>query len=399
MKSFSIVCMAVCVCVNSLANAAGGYVWPNWRGPAHDGKTAESISNTAALEAGRVLWRGNVGDGYATVSVVDNRLYTMGNDGRRDTVYCLDALTGEEVWSFSYDCRKGSHEGPRGTPAVYEGIVYTYSREGHVHALNSETGRMLWMVDVTGINGRAPRWGFSGSPRILGDMLLLNSGKHGLALDRRSGEVRWASPAGVSGYATAVPYGENDNRLVIFGERAAYGVNAVNGEEVWSYEWITSYNVNAADPIVVGNQVFISSGYNKGAALLDVTGDNVRVIWEHNRMRNQFSSSILWDDDTLIGIDGNTGRGELVAMEFATGNERWRAGLRFGTVLGTGDQVLVLNERGNLFLGTPGADAFLVQARSEESVLGNRCWIMPVLVNGLLYCRNEKGDLVCLDLR
>ncbi len=380
----------------ALPSAAGD--WPCWRGPARDGATSETIANTGALTAGKVAWKADVGNGYSSVAVVEDRVYTLGNEKKQDAVVCLNADTGVVIWRHAYACGDGSYEGPRATPSVDGDLVYTCSREGHVFALDRKTGAVRWSANLSALNGKAPGWGFAGSPLILGQLVILNSGQHGLALDKGTGKPVWSSPSGTGGYATPVAYGRpTPNRLLVFGQNALIVVDATDGRNMWSHPWKTSYDVNAADPIVNGDTAFISSGYGRGCALIDLGGATPRVRWEQKKMSNHTSSSVL-AGTVIIGFDGNSGGGKLTAIDAATGAQRWQAGIDFGTVLRTGDNLLVLTEKGRLIFGTPEANAFKVIAESP-ALLDKTCWTMPVLANGRIYCRNTKGRLVCVDVR
>ena len=140
--------------------------WPCFRGPNADGVSLEKDWLTQWPENGPpVLWRTEVGTGYSAVVVVDNRLFTMGNRENRDTVYCLDASSGEELWKHTYDCPTDANEfegGPTSTPTVHDGKVYTLSRTGNLFCFDAATGNVKWAIDVPEMTSiRIPGWGFS----------------------------------------------------------------------------------------------------------------------------------------------------------------------------------------------------------------------------------------------
>ena len=379
---------------------AEGEDWPWWRGPEKNGISREKGWNPAALSEGaKTLWKVELGKGFSNVSIKGSRLYTMGNVGNRDIVHCLNIEDGKEVWRHEYDCKLGSHPGPRATPTVEGGCVYTLSREGHLFCLDAGTGEVKWETNILREHGAENlAWGLASSPVIEGDMLLLNGGRRGLALAKATGKKIWSGGPGKGNYASLVAYDrEGGKGVVSFGEEHVYGLDLASGKELWSYPWKTRYNVNAADVIIHGDKVFISSGYNHGAALLDIKAGQPSLVWENEAMRNQFSSSVLLDG-YLYGIDGNTGKGSLRCLEFATGKEAWTQNLGFGSLMVADGKLIVLNEKGKLFIAEAKPDGYK-EISSADTGLSPKCWTSPVLCRGRIFCRNSEGALVALDLR
>lgn len=395
-----IVRMIVGVSLVSTALATDKKDWPQFRGPNRDGIGREATWNPQALtNGGIVAWRAQVGNGYSSVVVAGNKAFTLGNKNNQDTLYALNLQDGRVIWQHSYPCNAGSYPGPRATPATDGTLVYTFSREGDVFCLDAVTGAIKWQQNVTReFKAKNLGWGFSASPVIKGDTLLLNACEHGLALNRLTGAKIWASPAGTGGYAAPLPYTLGGKEcLAIFGAKALHGVDLHTGEKLWSIPWETSYDVNAADPIYHNGKIFISSGYGKGATVVDITGTTPRQVWTSTLMRNQFSSCVLIDGH-LYGIDGNTGSGSLKCIDFATGTEKWTHNLGFGSLTAAGDRLIVLNDKGDLFVIKAAPTSF-EQLASAEKVLPKTCWTTPVLCRGLIFCRNDKGDMVALDVR
>jgi outer membrane protein assembly factor BamB len=323
----------------------------------------------------------------------------MGNVGDKDIVYCLNIGDGKEVWRYEYDCRLGSYPGPRATPAIEEGVLYAHSREGHVLCLDAETGAAKWQKNVVGEYGAGIlRWGLASSPVIEGDMLLLNAGKHCTALAKATGEKIWSGGPGKGNYSSVVVYEREAGKgIAVFGEAHIYGLDFASGKELWSHPWQTAYNINAADPIVHGNRVFISSGYDRGCALLEIEDGRPSVAWENKSMRNHFSSSVLLDGH-LYGIDGNTGSGSLRCLEFETGKVVWSQELGFGSLMIADGKIIVLNERGKLFIAEAAPEGYK-EISSADTGLSPRCWTSPVLCRGRIFCRNSEGALIAVDVR
>ncbi|MGA1867307.1 MAG: PQQ-binding-like beta-propeller repeat protein [bacterium] len=383
--------------------------WTRWRGPYGNGITQESEWDPHSLKEGpRVVWKIDIGQGYSSVSVKGPHLYTMGNKNKKDVIYCLNIKDGSEVWRYAYPCKPGNYPGPRSTPVIDGGLVYTLSREGHLFALDAASGKVKWEKNIISeLKAKNIKWGFASSASIDGDMLLINAGSHGIAFNKNTGDILWSSVgklwsinAGIGSYATPVFFSQKNKRCAaIFGERALYAVDVTKGTTLWEYEWITKYDVNAADPLISGSRIFISSGYGKGCALIDFLKGEPTTVWKNTNMRNHFSSCVLIDG-YLYGIDGNAGKGSLRCLDFNKGTVQWSENLGFGSHIAADGNLIVLNEAGELFIvkATPASFQKISQCTAIKHVNGV-CWTAPVLSNGMIYCRSSDGDLVCIDVR
>ena len=190
--------------------SARGADWFRWRGPNLDG-----ISNETGWAANwpkdgpPVVWKASVGTGFSSMTVAGGRLYTMGNEDSVETVYCLDAATGAEIWTHSYECPLDDRffeGGPTATPTADSGAVYTISRQGDLFCFDAQNGKVRWSKNIQRETGvRIPGWGFSASPLVHGDLLLLNAGDAGTALNKTTGKVVWTSGDGEAGYTTPLP--------------------------------------------------------------------------------------------------------------------------------------------------------------------------------------------------
>jgi outer membrane protein assembly factor BamB len=381
---------------------AEGEDWPRWRGPAGNGTSAETLANPAAVNSHpRIIWKASLGAGYASVAVQGPRLYALGNENGKDTVFCLDAGSGKTLWTFSYTCGQGSYPGPRATPAVDEGFVYTLSREGHLFCLDAETGKPRWARHlVKDFRVAAPTWDFACSPVISGGRLFLNAGESGIALDKTSGELLWGSASGPGGYATAVlaEIGGKPS-VVLFRRTSVAAVEPANGTELWSFPWRTDSDVNAADPLVIGNSVFVSSGYGRGCALYDVGGGVPRELWKSGAFAAHFSS-FVFKDGYIYGVDGDArmfGVGTLRCVEARTGKEAWSARTGFGSLIAVGGRLIVLNSAGVIITAEATPAAYREIARGP--LPRSQYWTPPAFSRGILYVRNLRGDLFAVDMK
>ena len=383
------------VVASHLSNAAD---WPQWRGPDQNGISKETgWSAKWPAEGPKQLWKAQVGVGYSSFAVSNGRVVTTGNEKDVETIFCFDANTGAVIWKLSFDSKldaKAYDGGTSATPTIEDGKVFTISKRGFVHCLDAAKGTILWSKNLADeLKAEMPTWGFAGSITIVGDTALLNVGTAGTALDKKTGKVIWTSGKEASGYSTPVIFDAKGDCSVMFMiKQHAVAVKSADGKELWRVPWVTQYDVNAADPILSGNKVFISAGYNHGGGVFDVSAQPAKEIWNNKNMRNQMASSVLWQGH-LYGVDDN----QLRCVAFDTGEVRWTDKVSGkGSVMIADGKLIVLTERGELLVANPSPDGFKPIARAQ--VIGGKCWTTPVLANGKIYCRNATGQVVCVDV-
>jgi outer membrane protein assembly factor BamB len=393
-------CLLIC---NGLGRRSQAVDWYRWRGPDLNGTSSETGWSTQwPAEGPKQLWKASVGIGFSSVAVSQGRVLTMGNAGGQDTVFCFNADSGEVLWKQSYSCglRPQYYEGgTSSTPTIDEGRAYTLGKEGQLYCFDLASGNVLWHKSLAEDPGvPMPRWGFAGSPLVLGNRLLLNAGSAGTALDKMTGKVLWSSGNGAAGYATPVPATVGTQQcILVFSSKALVGTTVQEGHELWRFPWVTHWDLNIADPIVDGNRVFLST-FDQGAALLSISEAGTTTLWRNKSLANHFNSSILYQG-LVYGIDGNTDKppAEFHCLDFTSGELKWKySGLGFGAFMIADGKLIVLSEKGELVIAPASGAGFKAVARAQ--VLGGKCWITPVLSNGHIYCRNAQGVLVCLDV-
>ena len=410
MKSHASVSSLFCVlgCVTLLVVLGGSASvraadWPNYRGADYDGISDETGWQSTWQGAPTIAWKASLGWGFASMSVSDGRVYATGNVDDNDIVYCFDAATGKELWRQSYPCPlyKKNHEGgPAATPTVEGGAVYVFSKAGDVLRLDAKTGAVAWHKNpAKELDLKQLTWYYSSSPVIVDDLVILNAGSAGVALHKADGRVVWHNGNGAGGYASAVPFAWDGKKCVaLFGSEDLFILDAATGKILGEFKWKTSYDINSADPIVTGDKIFISSGYNKGCALLKLDGGKLSEVYSNKNMRNQCNCSVLWKGH-VYGFDGQVGgRGNLTCIDLETGQVKWaQSGLGTGSLMLAGDKLVVLGEKGKLAIVEAAPDAYKELASAE--VLTGKCWTVPVLADGRIYARNAAGDMVCVDVR
>lgn len=375
--------------------------WPRWRGPAFDGISKESVPKTFP-EKLPVAWRAQVGIGFSTVSVAGDRVLTMGNTDAKDTVWCLNATSGEVIWKHSYDCELADRYyegGPTATPTIHEGKVYTLSKMGHAWCLDLETGKPLWSRDLVADHGfELPEWSFSSSAYIDGPRVLYNVGRGGLALSAESGETLWMPETETSGYATVVPYASDkaEPHHLLFSAKALISFDSNTGKQHWSYPWKSSRDVNAADPIVTPCGIVVSSSGGTRMLKPIASGGTPEVVWEQHDLKWYFNAGVVIDDH-IYSIHGTTHKPtELICTELKSGKTIWaEENFGNGAVTAAGDTVFLF-DKGSLIIFRASPDGY--KPLLEQKLAEGKCWTVPVLANGQVYCRTAEGDLIAVKL-
>jgi len=379
--------------------------WPQFRGPNRDGITALKGLSTSWPDAGpSVLWRAGSGEGFSGMSVADGRLVTMlGREGG-EYVVALDAKTGTEAWSHRVDDLFTNQfgNGPRSTPTIDGDTIYTVGARGVLVSLDAATGAARWSLNLQKEFGaRIPTWGISSSVLVDGDRLLLEvGGRPGyavVALDKKSGEVLWHNGDDQPGYASPIIIETGGVRQAVFltGTKLL-ALNPSNGVLLWERTWRTSYDVNASIPIFVApNKLFISTGYDTGAALftLNASGNQVTVeeSWRSRGLKNQFQASIV-RDGVIYGFDNTT----FKALDVATGKERWKKrGWGHGSLIYADGHFIVLSDQGKLGLIRVNSERYEEVASAE--LLEGKSWTAPTIAGDVLFIRNER-EIVALKI-
>jgi len=374
--------------------------WPQWRGPNRTGISAENIS---AWPAGgpKVLWHASVGTGFSSFAISKGRVYTMGNFGEKDTIWCLDARTGKEIWRHTYPAELGPQYyegGPGSTPTVSSNRVFTISKWGDVFCLDPATGKILWEHDLKKDGIKPNRWGFAGSPLILNNFVILNAGWAGTALERGTGRLVWSTGTNATGYASPTLLNLDGKNIILnFGAKNLIAVDPKTGRELWRFPWETGYDSNTPDPLIYRNQIFIST-YDRGCALLSATPKSAQAVYTKDVLHNHLSPGVLLGE-YLYAFNGEAKQNtDFRCIHVPTGELKWsRAEPAFGSLICAGGKLIILSEKGELLMADASPEGFKASARAQ--VLGGRCWTPPALANGLLYARNAKGDVVCLELK
>jgi outer membrane protein assembly factor BamB len=381
-----------------------GEDWPQWRGPQRNGISAETgWLDVWPKEGPLIAWKAKVGLGFSSFVVAQGRLFTMGHAAGQDTVWAFDAATGKVLWKHSYAAELGDKYfdgGTTGTPTVAGDHLFVLSRWGDTFCFEAATGKIVWSKNVQQeTSAPIPDWGFTGAPLVHENLLVLNVGESGLALDKTTGAIVWQSADKNAGYSTPLPVQRGGQWLALIGNGTSYvAVQLRDGKEAWRVRWVTQYGVNAADPILHGDRLFISTGYGKGSALFQLGAGEPQELWKTKRLRTQMNPAVLHQGH-LYGTDGDTTeKASLKCLEFDSGAEKWtQPGFGSGASMIADGKIIALSGVGELIVAPATASGFKPTARAQ--VLGGTCWTAPVLANGLVFCRNSRGDVAAVNVR
>jgi len=374
--------------------------WPQWRGPNRNGIASEKLSAAWPSAGPKILWRASVGTGFSSFAISRGCVYTMGNRDKRDTIWCLDARTGREIWKHTYDSPLGPQYyegGPGSTPTVDGDRVFTISKWGDVFCLDAARGTMIWQRDLRQDGIKTNRWGFAGSPLIWRQLVILNAGAAGTALDRSSGRIVWSNGVEATGYASPAVWSyRGQEAVLIFAAKHLVAVEPKTGRELWRHPWQTAWDTNNPDPLIWDGHIFISS-FSRGCALLSVKDGQPEVIYDKDVLHNHLSPGVLLGQYLYVFNGQARQQTDFRCIHLPTGELKWaRKDPPFGSLIAAGDKLIILSEKGELLLAEASSAELKPLARAQ--VLGGLCWSPPALANGLLYARNAKGDAVCLEL-
>lgn len=384
----------------------GATDWPQWLGPHRDGTSGVTgLQREWPAEGPVQVWRKPLGEGFSSIAVAGGALYTMFADGSGEYIVSLNANDGGERWRVrsgaQYIDGQGGN-GPRSTPVVDGDLVFALGASGQLYAVRTASGEIAWMHDLQKEFGSPlPAWGFSGSPLVEGDLLLLElGGKQGRSLaafDKNSGKVVWTGQEDESGYSSPIAATVNGLRqAVFFTAGGLIAVTPTDGVVQWRYPWHTSYNVNAATPLFIPpNRFFISSAYDVGASVLEVTrsdnGMQATTVWRNKTMQNKMATAVH-QGGFIYGLHNSI----LKCIDAATGTDQWKErGYGAGTLVWADGLLLVLSDKGRLALVS--ADPTGHHGLASAQILNGLCWTAPSLANGRLYIR-DMTEIVCLQL-
>ena len=417
--------LALAGLLSSSAAHAPAADWPGWRGPARDAISPDTGLLTQWPAGGPpLLYRAKgLGGGLSSLAIVNGRIFTMGDRHPNQYVVALNQQDGKMLWS----ARVGpawvdEYGGPRATPTVDGGLVYALGTEGDLVAVEAATGKERWRRSLPRDFGGSMMsvWKFSESPLVDGDRLIVTPGARGaglVALDKLTGKEIWrtALPANLgpqgndgAGYSAAViSQGAGVKQYVQLVGRGLVGVRASDGKFLWSYNKVANRAANISTPIVKGDLVFASTGYQTGAVLLRLakSGDGVSAqevyFLDSRTFQNHHGGMVLIGNHIYAGHGQS--RGFPIAIHLPTGKVAWGGDIRNA---GSGSAAVAYAD-GHLYFRYQDGVMVLIEATpagyKEKGTfqipdVDHPSWSHPVVLGGRLYLR-EQDTLNVYDVK
>ncbi len=412
-----------------VSTAAHAEDWPQWRGPNRDGVWTETgIVEKFADKKLPIQWRAKIGAGYSGPTVADGRVYVtdkLTEPKQVEQVHCFNEKTGEEVWSYAYDCEYSISypAGPRASVSIDSGRAYSLGAMGHLFCFDAASGKVLWKKDLKAEYAiEMPIWGIAASPLVVGDLIYLQIGGRGaciVALDKVSGDEKWKALNDKASYSAPIMVQQAGKPvLVCWTGGSIAGLNPANGEVYWKLAMKPSRMViNVASPIVHDNRIFVTSFYDGSLmAKMDDKQLTAEILWHEVGPDEQNTKSLqsiigtpYFDGKNVYGVDSY---GQFRCLDATTGRRVWESQeavprARWSTIhmVRNGERMFMFNERGELIIATLSPEGYHEISRTklidpttaQLNQRGGVCWSHPAYANKHVFARNDK-ELVCADL-
>ena len=369
-------------------------VWPGFRGPGRDGIVrGVTIETDWTKSPPTEIWRRPVGPGWGSFAVLGDVIYTQEQRGKDEVVSAYSLSTGKPVWRHHDPVRfweSNGGAGPRATPTVRDDRVYTLGATGLLNALDARTGAVIWSNNAAADTGaKLPEWGFSGSPLVVDDIVVVATGGVLAAYDARTGTRRWIGPQADEGYTSPqlATIGGVRQILLMSGTGLA-SVTPADGKPLWQHDWkgypIVQPSLTPDHGILIAANE--SSGTRRLAVAHGANGWTAEERWTSNRLKPWFNDFVVHKGHAY-GFDGTI----LACMDLGDGARKWKGG-RYGggqlVLLPDQDTLLVISEEGELALVSATPEGFKELARAPA--IHGKTWNHPVIAGNLLLVRNGE---------
>ena len=369
--------------------------WPGFRGPERNGiihgvRIKSDWNASPPVE----LWRKSIGPAWSSFAVQGDKVFTQEQRGEEELVSCYNATNGEPVWVHRDPVRfweSNAGAGPRGTPTIHNGRVYAFGATGLVNSLNAADGSLLWSRDAQKDTGaKLPGWGFSSSPLVTDDVVVVAASGRLIAYDIQTGEPRWKGPEGGTDYSSPQLMKLGGVQQVLFmNNPGAMGVVPASGKVLWKYSLPSGTRI-IQPAMTADGDVLVTDGDRKGMRRITVTNGNgqwnVKERWASIGLKPYFSDFVVHKGHAY-GFDG----ANLSCIDLNNGERKWKGG-KYGhgqmILLADQDLLLILSEKGELALVNATTDEF--KEIAKRPAIEGKTWNHPVLVRDTLLVRNGE---------
>lgn len=378
--------------------------WNQFRGPNRNGVApANELPDAIPTSGPELLWKKDIGQGFSEITGAEGHLYTMYSEQIDSTsgveyLAALDNVSGAEVWRTAIDSLFFDQfgNGPRSTPAIGPENIYCFSSYGKLSACTKTDGSLLWQVDFMDAYGSTlPRWGFSSSPVLLDNTLVIEAGgtesRGFMGFDKNSGALLWARGDGEAGYSSPVLANLDGTTQVIFANKTTLFSFDAAGDTLWTFPM--SMNAPMASPVIFeGNKIFVSTVRSRGFIVVEVENNKPTEVLKGGGMKNDFSSSV-YHAGYIYGFDVAA----LQCISATTGEKIWtKRGFGKGSLILVDDKLLVLSDKGVLIQVKATPEAYTEQGRFQA--VEGKAWTAPSFMDGRLYVRS-LDEIACYSYR
>jgi len=379
--------------------------FPQFQGPRRNGILEQTVLVTDwQRRSPRELWRQPIGEGWSGFAVVGPHAVTQEQRGEHELVSCYERTTGKLIWVHSDTARHDDPlggPGPRATPTIARGRVFSLGATGLLNALDLENGEVLWSVDIMADNAASPPpYGIAASPLVLGSLVIVPAGGPGgrslVAYEFETGTRVWSGGSHRAAYSSPLfaTLAGRDQVVLLNGSHLV-GHAASDGSLLWQYAW-PGGTENVSQPVILpGDRVFLSTGYGVGGKSLKVVETDgsmeVDLDWESRALKAKFSN-VVHRDGYLYGLDD----GIMACVDAQTGERVWKGGrYGHGQVILVDDVLLIQAESGDVALVQATPDGHRELARLDA--LEGKTWNSPALAGHHLMVRNDR-EAACYEL-
>ncbi len=403
--SILVLCMLMFQPLSLLSVNPGSSDWNQYRGGNRNG-TVEMPDHFSKwpVDGPVLLWKKEIGSGFSELVVAGDKIYTMVGE-KIDSIngweylVCLDLPTGEEIWKTKIDDIfidvDDWGDGPRSTPAVDDENIYCFSASGKLASVSRADGKKRWIIDfVERYGSTRPRWGYSTSPLLVDDMVLMEVGGEGsrgfAAFSKHDGALIWSSSTVASAYNSPIAANIEGSQHIIFASASKLYSFSPAGDSLWTFD-MPIRSPMAAPLFIPPNKIFASAANDAGSFILEVVNNTPDQVMTSNQMRNDWSSS-CYKDGFIYGFNVAT----LQCINAETGERQWlKRGFGKGSLIMVGDRLFVLSDQGSLTMVEATPDRYIEIGTFDA--LEGRSWTAPSYSDGKLFVRNHT-HMACFEL-
>lgn len=410
----TVLTMAGLTTVSAVAQTPHAGNWPQWQGPNRDAISPEKgLLKSWPAGGPKLVWRATgLGGGNSTPSVAGGRIYGMSYSGQDETIWAVSEQDGKPLWKVriapaNFNIGRQAHDGSGGTPTISGNRLYALGVSGDLVCLDAASGKLIWQKNlVNDFGGRVPQWGYSESPLVDGNAVIVAPGGGAatiVALNKMTGDLIWKSSvpeADGASYASAiVAQVAGEREYIHFLSKGVIGISAKDGAFRWRYNSPANGTANCSTPIFRDNTVFAASGYNNGGGLAKLertpNGITASEVYFTKRMQNHHGGMVLVGN-YLYGFDG----ANLTCIDFNTGDVKWfDRSVGKGSVTYADGMIYARSEQGPVALVEANPNAYVEKGRfNPPDRIGRTTWPHPVITGGRLYLR-DMDQLFAYDVR